>query len=130
MYISAIYVYINFSSNQNAACFFVNFTSVVANTSCFSLISHLLFGQYEGGEKRSSHPEVFLEKGALKICSKFTGEHPCGSAISIKLQSNFIEIALWHGCFPVNLLHFFRKSFLKNTSGWLLLRKEIHYYPV
>ena len=25
---------------------------------------------------RSSHPEVFLRKCALKICSKFTGEHP------------------------------------------------------
>ena len=25
-------------------------------------------------------------------------EHPCQSAISIKLQSKFIEIALWHGC--------------------------------
>ena len=24
---------------------------------------------------RTSHPEVFLEKGVLKICSKFTGEH-------------------------------------------------------
>ena len=36
---------------------------------------------------RSSHPEVFLEKGVLKICSKFTREHPCWSAISIKLQS-------------------------------------------
>ena len=24
---------------------------------------------------RSSHPEVFLRKGVLKICSKFTGEH-------------------------------------------------------
>ena len=34
---------------------------------------------------RSSHPEVFLGKGVLKICSKFTGEHPCRSAISIKL---------------------------------------------
>ena len=22
-------------------------------------------------------PEVFLGKGVLKICSKFTGEHPC-----------------------------------------------------
>ena len=31
---------------------------------------------------RSSHPEVFLGKGVLKICSKFTGEHPCRSAIS------------------------------------------------
>ena len=26
---------------------------------------------------RSSHPEVFLRKVVLKICSKFTGEHPC-----------------------------------------------------
>ena len=48
---------------------------------------------------RSSQPEVFLGKGVLKICSKFTGEHPCRSAISIKLQS----------------------ILTKNTSGRLLL---------
>ena len=70
---------------------------------------------------RSSHPEVFLEKGFLKICSKLTGEHPYRSAISIKLQSNFIEITLRHGCSPVNLLYIFRTPFLKNTSGRLLL---------
>ena len=29
---------------------------------------------------RSSHPEVFLGKGVLKTCRKFTGEHPCRSA--------------------------------------------------
>ena len=46
----------------------------------------------------------FFRKGVLKICSKFTGEHPCPSAISITLQSNFIEIALWHGCSPATLL--------------------------
>ena len=34
---------------------------------------------------RSSPSEVFLGKGVLKICSKFTGEHSCRSAISIKL---------------------------------------------
>ena len=28
---------------------------------------------------------MFLGKAVLKICSKFTGEHPCQSAISIKL---------------------------------------------
>ena len=66
----------------------------------------------------SSHPEEFLIKGVLKICSKFTGEHPCRSAISI---SNFIEIALRHGCSPVNLLHIFRTCFPRNTSVWLLL---------
>ena len=26
---------------------------------------------------RNSPPEVFFEKGVLKTCSKFTGEHPC-----------------------------------------------------
>ena len=41
--------------------------------------------------------------------------------ISIKLQSNFIETTVRHGSSPGNLLHIFRKPFLKNTSGWLLL---------
>ena len=50
------------------------------------------------------------------MCSNFTGEHPWRSAILIKLQSNFIEIALWHGCSPVNLLHVFRTPYPKNTS--------------
>ena len=31
---------------------------------------------------RSSHPKLFLGNGVLKICKKFTGEHPCRSAIS------------------------------------------------
>ena len=70
---------------------------------------------------RRSLPEVFLRKGVLKTCIKFTGEHQCRSVISMKLQSNFIEIALRHGCSPVNLLHIFRTAFLKNNSGWLLL---------
>ena len=62
---------------------------------------------------RSSYKKVFW-----KICSKFTGEHPCWSVISI------IEIALQHGCCPVNLLHIFRTPFPENISGWLLLRFE------
>ena len=60
-------------------------------------------------------------KGILKICSKSTGEQPCRSTLSVKLQSNFIEISLQHRCSPVNLLHIFRTHFYKNTSGWLLL---------
>ena len=70
---------------------------------------------------RSSHSEVLLGKGVLRICSKFTGEIPCQSVISIKSQSNFIEIAPWHGCSPVYVLYIFRKRFPKNTSGQLLL---------
>ena len=37
-----------------------------------------------------------------------------------KVASNFIEIALRHGCSPVNLLHIFKAAFPKNTSGRLL----------
>ena len=63
---------------------------------------------------------MFFGKGVLKIYSKSTGEHPCWSATSIKLQSNFNEITVRHGCSPVNLLHIFRIPFLKNTSGGIL----------
>ena len=65
------------------------------------------------GSRRSSRPEVFLGKGVLKIFSKFTGEHPCRSAISIKLLCNLIEIALRHECSLVNLLHIFKNTFSK-----------------
>ena len=53
---------------------------------------------------RSSHPEVFLEKGVPKICSKFTGEHPCRSVISIKLLTTLLKshfgmcVLLWICC--------------------------------
>ena len=66
---------------------------------------------------KSSHLEVFLGNGTLKICSKFTGKHPCRSVISINLLCNFIEIALRHECSPVNSLFSFRTPPPKNTSG-------------
>ena len=65
--------------------------------------------------------KILLGKGVLKICNKFTGEHPCRSVISIKFQSNFIDITLRNGCSLVTLLHIFRIPFHKNTFGWLLL---------
>ena len=64
---------------------------------------------------------MFLQKRVLKTCSKSTAEHPCRITISIKLQSNFIDITLRHGCSPVDLLHIFRTYFPKNTCGELLL---------
>ena len=76
---------------------------------------------------RSSRSEVLLVNSVLKICSECTEEHPCRDLISIKLQSNFIEITLRHECFPVNLLHIFRTRFTKNTSGWLFLSNSTHY---
>ena len=63
---------------------------------------------------RSSHREVFIRKGVLKISSNFTREHPCRSVISIKLQSKLVGLLLY-------LLHIFRTPFPRNTSAWLLL---------
>ena len=41
---------------------------------------------------------MFLGKGVLEICSKFTGEYPCQTPISIKLQS--IGVHLLDVSFP------------------------------
>ena len=60
---------------------------------------------------------MFLGKRVLKICSKFTGEHPCRSVVPMELQSNFIETTLRHECPFANLLHIFRTPSPKNTSG-------------
>ena len=70
---------------------------------------------------RSSPLKVFLGKGVLKICGKFTGEHPCRSVISIKLLCNFVEIKPRYGCSPVNFMPIFRAPFSKNIYGGLLL---------
>ena len=48
---------------------------------------------------------MFLGKSVLKMCSKFTAEHPC--------QSNFIKIALRHGGSPVNSVHISEHLFLR-----------------
>ena len=60
---------------------------------------------------------MFLEKGIMKICSKRTGEHPTQSVNSVKLLRNFIEITLWHGYSPVNLMHIFCTPSHNNYYG-------------
>ena len=41
------------------------------------------------------------------------------------LQSNFIEITLRLGCSPINFLLIFRTPFPENTSGGLLLFRDL-----
>ena len=38
-----------------------------------------------------------------------------------KVAKHFIEIARWHGCSPVNLLHVFKAPFPENNSAGLFL---------
>ena len=80
----------------------------------------------------NSHPEVFLGNCILKICTKFTGGHPCRSVISIKLQSNIIEITLRHVCSPVNLVHIFRTPFFKvghspSKKNWKMMKNAFYF---
>ena len=94
------------------------------NVFTFSQTGHIICSgllPWYSTKRQKQPPEVFSGKGVLKICSKFTGKYPCQSVISIKLQSNFIEITLQHECSPVKLLHIFRTPFPKNTYRGLLL---------
>ena len=63
---------------------------------------------------RSSRPEVFLRKGVLKICHKFTGEHPCkqlywnrtsawvfSCKFAAYFQNTFSQEHLWVAAFAV-----------------------------
>ena len=90
---------------------------IIFGFQCFN-ISHadMVFSSaicfcHEKNHFRSSPLEAFLGKDVLKKCSKFTGEHPCRSVISVTLLCNFIEITLRHGFSPVSLLHIFRIPF-------------------
>ena len=56
---------------------------------------------------RSNHAEMLLGKGVLKICSKYTGEHSCRSAISI----NFAKQLYWN-----------------HTSAWVFSSKFAAYF--
>ena len=78
---------------------------------------------------RSRPTELFLGKGVLKMCNKFTEKYQCWSMIlplkcDFNKQSNFIEIVLPHRCSPVNLSPIFKSPFYKNTSRELLLSGE------
>ena len=70
---------------------------------------------------RSSPPKLFLGKGVLQTCSKFTEEQPCRRMIAIKLLCNFIEITLQYECSPVNTQHISKTPFPKNTF-WSFLQ--------
>ena len=70
-----------------------------------------------GNRFRSSLPEVFLGKGFLKICSKFTEEHPCRSAISITLLG--MGVLLYICCI------FSEQLFLRTPLGGCFCRFQV-----
>ena len=77
---------------------------IFLKTTIFKSILHGLHKQPSRG---------VLTKRCSENIQKFTGEHPYRGAISIKLQSNFIEITIRHGCSPVNFCLFSELLFLR-----------------
>ena len=84
---------------------------------------------------RSSRPEVFLRKGVLKICSKFTGEHPCRSAISLNEkaqlhQSHFDEIWSFKKIFATHHLQVNKKVWIISlfTSVFCFLKTILCFF--
>ena len=61
---------------------------------------------------RSSRPDVFYKKGALRNFTKFTGKHLCQSLFSNKVAgltpATLLKKRLWQRCFPVNFVKFLR----------------------
>ena len=64
---------------------------------------------------RSSRPEVFGKKGVIKNFTKFTGKHLCESLflneVAALRPATLFKKKIWHRCFPVNFVKFFRTTF-------------------
>ena len=75
---------------------------------------------------RSVLKESWCSEGVQKLCSKFTGEHPCQIVISIKLvnhTSTWLFFCKFAAYFQNNLFLY------KNTSAWLLLKWSLLLKP-
>ena len=73
---------------------------------------------------RSSRPEVFCNKGALRDFAKFTENTCARTSLLLKLQakvSNFIYKETLAQVFPVNFARFLRTNFLTEHHWWLFL---------
>ena len=77
---------------------------------------------------RSSHPEVFLGKGVLKICIKFTGEHPCRSEISIVAEQLYWNhTSAW--VFSCKVAAYFENTF-SNEKLWVVASDQWNWHKV
>ena len=83
----------------------IKFAYVYCFVLVFFLFFFLLLKSYFFGSSR-----VLLGEGVQEGCGESKGEHPCRDAILMKLQSNFAEITLWHGC-SCGLAAYFRGAF-------------------
>ena len=83
---------------------------------------------------RSSRPEVFPKKVALKSIAKLTGNHLCQSFFFNKVAglrpTTLSKKRLWHRCFLVNFAKFLRAPFFIEHLWLLLLKFDICKQPL
>ena len=77
-------------------------------------------------EKKEIESSLILVQMYQNIYLKIS-KPKCFNPFSIKLLCSFLEIALWHACSPVNLLHIIRTPFPYNSPGGLLPALRIIY---
>ena len=67
--------------------------------------------------RRTSMPKCDFNKVTLQVYRR-TPKPKCDFNKVAK------QLGLRHGCYSVNVLHIFRITFFRNTSGWLLLKEN------
>ena len=73
---------------------------------------------------RSSHLELFYQKGVPRNFAKLTGKHLCQSLLSVKLQAqacNFIKKETLAQVFSCEFCESFQNTFFMKHLWWLLL---------
>ena len=83
---------------------------------------------------RSSRPEVFYKKGAVRIFTKFTGKYLCQSLFLNKVAglrtATLLKKRLWHRCFPVNFVKSLRTPLMAASGTSLHYFQPFQFEPV
>ena len=103
-----------------------NFTTTKKWEEPFAFSVEMAFARKKN---RSSNQRCSFKNGVLRNFTKFAGKDLCQSLFFNKVvglsPATLLNKRLWHKCFPVNFAKFLRTTFLQNTSGRLLLKKEV-----
>ena len=124
-YYSSLFTIIDLISRKNQ-CGLVTWTRVIlwfCNIYCLSYVSKSWWKR-----TKAAIGGGLWKKSVLKNFEKFIGKQLCQSLFFNKFAglspATSLKKRLWHRCFPVNFARFLRTPFLKNTSGWLLLKEK------
>ena len=86
-----------------------------------TFLKNVILAWYGLTWNRGSHPWVFIGKGVLKICSKFTGEHQCRSVILIKLLEQLYWNCNWTWVFSCKFAAYLQNIFLQEHPWRVVL---------